>query len=60
MSEPLIFHLESLWFDLNYGGLAVSETEFYNWSYEKLRFVNDRFLAQKKLEEQEIKSKTKH
>lgn len=54
MNEALIFNLERLWFDFNYGGLAVTTDEMMNWSYAKIRRVYDWFVGQKKLEEKEF------
>lgn len=62
MSEALHLPLERLWFDFNYGGLAVSEDQLYSWSFPKIRKVYDWFKTQKKLEDDEvqrIKAKTK-
>lgn len=47
-------NLDRLWFDFNYGGLAVTEFELLNWSYIKIRKMYDWFINQKKLEEKEF------
>lgn len=60
MNEALIVNLDRLWFDFNYGGLAVSESEMLGWEYFKIRKIIDWFTQQKKLEEEEIqKAKNK-
>jgi hypothetical protein len=40
---------------LNYGGLRVSEAEFYEWDYSKIDRIHERMLTQKKAEEAEIR-----
>lgn len=55
MDESLITNLDRLWFDFNYGGLAVSKSELLSWSYTKIRTVVGWFFHQKKIEEAEYK-----
>lgn len=61
MKQALIVNLDRLWFDFNYGGLAVSKSEMLSWDYSKIRLITDWFTQQKKLEEKEIeKAKSKN
>lgn len=48
--------LEQVWFDLNYGGIVVSEEQFMHWTYDKIDRMYQRMITQKEVEEREMKS----